>query len=52
MVVRTCQLGQLECIGLIMAGMLYEPEGRIEHATHDQTYLVPTWYVGGVEGVA
>ena len=23
-----------------MGGMLYEPEGRIECASHDQTYLV------------
>ena len=35
----------LKCydIGLIMGGMLYEPEGRIEHASHDQTYLVHGW---------
>ena len=26
-----------------MGGMLYEPEGRIEHATHDQTHLVRGW---------
>ena len=26
------------CIGLIMSG--YEPEGSIERASHDQTYLV------------
>ena len=31
-----------------MGGKLYEREGRIECARHDQ----PTWYVGGVEGVA
>ena len=31
------------CIGLIMGGMLYLPFGLIEHATHDQTYLVHGW---------
>ena len=31
------------CIGLIMGGKLYEPERRIEHASHDQTYLVHGW---------
>ena len=30
-------------IGLIMGGKLYEPEGRIELATHDQTHLVRGW---------
>ena len=27
-------------IGLIMGGKFYKPKGRIEHASHDQTYLV------------
>ena len=27
-------------IGLIVVGKLYEPEGQIECASHDQTYLV------------
>ena len=35
--------GKVICIGLIMGGKLYEPEGRIECASHDQTYLVRGW---------
>ena len=27
-------------LNLIMGGKLYEREGQIEHASHDQTYLV------------
>ncbi len=30
-------------IGLIMGGKLYEPEGQIQHASHDQTYVVRGW---------
>ncbi len=33
-----------------MGGKLYEPEGRIERASHDQTYTY--MYMNGVEGVA
>ena len=33
-------LAVMLCTGLIMGGMLYEP------------MIKPTWYVGGVEGVA
>ncbi len=29
------------CIGLIMAGMLYEPKGRIEYISHD--HLLDIW---------
>ena len=29
--------------GLIMGGKLYEPEGRIELGSHEQTYLVRGW---------
>ena len=26
-----------------MGGMLYEPKGQIEHATHDQSYYAHGW---------
>ena len=32
--------GIILCIGLIMAGMLYDRAARVEHTYHDQTYLV------------